>query len=160
MIKKIILASTIVFASILSFSAKAQRINYYLFYNIDSPHLDEIDISRDEVARIFDDDFGPAADELPKEVKMSDYYVAKYPDGSYVFMLDAPFNCGQLGCNTKIYRPDEDGDLQIDDSGTPVKCEFYENDKQLCKKAGYIKKKTPQKKKKGPIHYPAPPGNW
>lgn len=146
--------------SLLSLPVQAQRPNYYLFYNIDSPHLDEIDIKRREIAQVFDDEFGPAADTLPKEVRISDYFVAKYPDGSYVFMLDAPFNCGQLGCNTRVYQRDAQGDLERMDSGFPVKCEFYEVDKELCLRAGYRKKVSTPKKKKGPAHYPAPRGTY
>ncbi len=148
------------FFCFLSQSVQAQRPNYYLFYNIDSPHLDEIDISQDEIAQVFDDEFGPAAESLPKEVRRGDYFVSKYPDGSYVFMLDAPFNCGQLGCNTRIYKRDAEGDLERMDSGFPVKCEFYEVDKELCQRAGYRKKAPETKKKKGPAHYPAPRGTY
>ncbi len=133
-----------------------QAREYYLFYNSQSKCLAEIDINAKEVAKVYDDEFGPAAEELPAEVKYSDYFVARYPDGSYVFILNAPFNCGRLGCNTQVYVRDADGDLMLKDSSFPVLCQQHEPDKLLCTKGGYKVKKTPKIKPKGPIHYPAP----
>lgn len=141
--------------------ALAVPTDLYLFYNSASSNLSEINIKSSELEDIFDDLFGPASDELPQEVKYSDFYVSKFADGSYVFILNAPFNCGQLGCNTKVYIRDEEGDLISGDSTFPVKCVEHGDDKLLCAKGGY--KAKPQKniksKKKGPVHYPAPISN-
>ncbi len=135
--------------------SQAQTPQYYLFYNIDSADINEINISKQEIAEIFDSEFGPASDELPDKVKSEDFYVARFPDQSYVFILNAPFNCGRLGCNTQIYERDKDHDLMYKDSSFPVICEENDGDKLLCVKGGYqkVKKKI---KKKGPVHYPAP----
>ena len=140
-------------------TVRAKSPEYFLYYNVDSPHLEEIDIESDEILKVFDDNFGPAAEELPQEVRLADYYVSRYTDGRYVFMLNAPFNCGALGCNTEVYVRDEDGDLYYIDSSFPVKCEKHEDDKRLCQKAGYKKKAAkPAAPKKKIIHY-YPPKN-
>ena len=43
-------------------SVRAKSPEYFLYYNVDSPHLEEIDIERDEILKVFDDNFGPAAE--------------------------------------------------------------------------------------------------
>ncbi len=134
---------------------KAYAENIYLFYSASSDNLDEIEIKTKEVAKIFDGEFGPASEELPLEVKFEDFYVAKYPDKSYVFILDAPFNCGRLGCNNVVFERDEDGYLVEKDSKTPVKCKIYDSDKLLCVDGGY-KPKVAKKPKKKILHFPAP----
>jgi len=134
---------------------QAQNPQYYLFYNIDSPDLDEISVSRQEMAEIFDSEFGPASDELPDKVKEKDFFAALFPDKSYVFILNSTFNCGRLGCNTQVYVRDKDGDLMYKDSSFPVLCEENDTDKLLCVKGGYKKVKK-EIRKKGPVHYPAP----
>lgn len=149
---------TAVFATALLLWAlplRAQNSQYYLFYNMDSPDIEEINISQSEIAAIFDSEFGPASDELPDKVRTEDFYVALFPDKSYVFILNSSFNCGRLGCNTQVYTRDEDGDLMYKDSSFPVVCEKNTEDKLLCVKGGYkqVKKVV---KKKGPVHYPAP----
>ena len=135
----------------------ARAADLYLYYNSHSPSLYEIGISEAEVAKAYDDIYGPAAEELPLEVQYIDFYVAHYPDDSYVFILTAPYNCAQLGCATTVYRRDADGDLQPqEDDAVPVKCKEYTDDKLICIKGGY-KPDLPEKPKpKGPIHYPAP----
>lgn len=132
--------------------AKAEDI--YLFYNASSDNLDELEISKKETSHIFDGEFGPASDELPHEVKFDDFYVAKYPDGQYVFILNAPFNCGRLGCKTIVYERDEDGDLIHKDSLTPVKCKIYDTDKLVCTKGGYQPEVSIKPKKKILHFYP------
>ena len=138
-----------------AFPLQAQTPQYYLFYNMNSADISEINISKSEIAEIFDSEFGPASDELPDKVKDEDFYVALFPDQSYVFILNAPFNCGRLGCNTQVYERDKDGDLMHKDSSFPVICEDNDDDKLLCVKGGYKKVKK-EVKKKGPVHYPAP----
>ena len=139
----------------LFFCTKVYAKDIYLFYNASSDNLDELEITSKEVFNIFDGEFGPASDELPLEVKFDDFYVAKYPDKSYVFILNAPFNCGSLGCNTLVYEKDEDGDLIAKASKTPVKCKIYDTDKLLCVDGGY-KPDVPKKPKKKILHFPAP----
>ncbi len=144
-------------AILLAWQANAAEI--YLFYNAASDNLGELGITKEETFNVFDGEFGPAADELPLEVRFEDFYVAKYPDQSFVFILDAPFNCGQLGCNTIVFYRDKDGDLVELDSVKPVKCKIYDTDKLLCTEGGYkpeVKKTAPQKKKV--LHFPAPNG--
>lgn len=146
------------FLTILLLAAKTNAAGeLYLFYSAASDNLKELGITTKETRNVFDGEFGPASDELPLEVKFDDFYVAKYPDQSFVFILNAPFNCGQLGCNTVVFSRDEDGDLIEQDSKTPVKCKIYDTDKLLCTKGGYkpeIKIETkPQKKI---LHFPAP----
>lgn len=138
-------------------AAQAAPAEIYLYYNAGSPSLYEIEISKSEVERAFDDIFGPASQELPAQVQMADFYVSRYPDGAYVYILNAQFNCGQIGCNTIVYRRDADGDLQpTQETLTPVKCKEHADDKLLCIKGGY-KPDLPKKPKvKGPVHYPAP----
>ncbi len=132
--------------------AKAGDI--YLFYGADSDNLSEIGISEKEVAKVFDGEFGPAAEELPLEVRYDDFYVAKYPQGEFVFILNAPFNCGRLGCKTIVYSRDEDGDLVAQLSKTPVKCKAYGYDKLLCTQGGYHPKVDVKPKKKILHFYP------
>ena len=138
-------------------AAQAAPAELFLYYNSNSPSLYEIEISKSEVERTFDDIFGPASEELPAQVQYADFYVSRYPDDAYVFILKAQFNCGQIGCNTVVYRRDADGDLQpTQESLKPVKCKEHADDKLICINGGY-KPDLPQKPKvKGPVHYPAP----
>ena len=137
---------------------QAKPTDLYLFYNSGSNNISEINITADELAKVFDDLFGPASDELPQEVKYADFYVSKFADGAYVFILKAPFNCGQLGCNTKTYYRDHEGDLIPEGGLFPVKCVEHGIDKLICTKGGYKPelKQDPKPKKRGPVHYPAP----
>ena len=98
--------------------ALAKTPELYLFYNSQSGYISEIDITPEEIAGVFDDEFGPAAEELPQEVKYEDFYVSKFPDGNYVFTLKAPFNCGRLGCLTRSYVRDADGNI------TEIRCTY------------------------------------
>lgn len=136
-------------------AAYADRRDIYLFYSAASDNLNELGINKKETFRIFDGEFGTAAEELPFEVKFDDFYVAKYPDQKFVFILNAPFNCGQLGCNTLVFARDEDGDLIAEDSKKPVKCKIYDTDKLLCVDGGY-KPKVSVKPQKKILHFPAP----
>ena len=144
------------FLSALIISTNLEAADIYLFYNASSDNLEELGITKKETAHIFDGTFGPASDELPLEVKFDDFYVAKYPDGSFVFILNAPFNCGQLGCATTVYTRDKDGDLIEIDSKQPVKCKIYDTDKLLCTKGGYKPEIKQTKSKKKILHFPAP----
>lgn len=58
-----------VFCGAVAFPAVSRAAAFYLYYNINSPHLDEIGVDGSEVAKVFDDEFGPASEELPSEVK-------------------------------------------------------------------------------------------
>lgn len=133
-------------------SAKADDI--YLFYNASSDNLSELGLSKKETSRVFEDEFGPAAEELPLEIKFDDFYVAKYPNESYSFILNAPYNCGRLGCKTMVYTRDEDGDLFSSESTTPVKCKVYDSDKLLCTQGGYHPEVKVKPKKKILHFYP------
>lgn len=146
------------FAAVLfwSMAVSAKPADLYLFYNSASENLGEINIAPAEVAKVFDDVFGPASDELPDKVRYEDFFVAKFPDGRYVFILNASFNCAQLGCATAVYQRDADGDLMSADSIFPVKCKDYASDKLLCVRGGYQPAKPKAEKKRGPVHYPAP----
>jgi len=149
-----------IFFAMLITTIQAQAADIYLFYNSDSRFLSEIDISKSEVRNIFDGEFGPASDELPQQVKYSDFYVSKYPDGSYVFVLNSPFNCGQLGCNTIVFAKDDDGTFIEQDDFPPVKCTKHDIDKLLCTKGGY--KPKVDKKQQSPkkiLHFYAPQQN-
>lgn len=137
-------------------AAPARADDLYLFYSASSDNLDELGITPQETADIFDGEFGPASDELPLEVRFDDFYVAKYPDQNFVFILNAPFNCGQLGCNTIVFGRDEDGDLVELDSAKPVKCKIYDSDKLVCTEGGYKPEITPAKPKKKILHFPVP----
>ncbi len=151
--KKIALLTALLWSA----GAVAKPADLYLFYNSASENLPEIDISAAEIESAFDDIYGPASDELPDKVKPEDFYVAKFPDGQYVFTLKSEYNCGALGCATTAYERDPDGDLQPVDSLFPVKCKDYGLDKLLCIKGGYKVEKTEAKpQKRGPVHYPAP----
>ncbi len=141
--------------AVLMVTSQAMAADVYLFYSAASENLDELGIEKDEVFDIFDGEFGPASDELPLEVKIQDFYVAKYPDKTFVFTLNAPFNCGQLGCGTIVFARDEDGDLIEQDSEKPIKCKIYDTDKLLCTEGGY-KPEVAVKKKKKVLHFPAP----
>ena len=143
------------FLCLLATTTAAKAADVYLFYSANSDNLDELGINRKETAHIFDGAFGPAADELPFQVKFDDFYVAKYPDQSFVFILNSDFNCGQLGCNTVVYTRDQDGDLVEQDAKDPVLCKIYDTDKLLCAKGGYKPKVAPVKKKKI-LHFPSP----
>ena len=133
----------------------ANEREIYIFYSAASDNLDELGLSKKETLHIFDGEFGTAAEELPFEVKFDDFYVAKYPNQNFVFILNAPFNCGQLGCNTLVFSRDEDGDLIEVDSEKPVKCKIYDTDKLLCVNGGYKPKVAPKPRKKI-LHFPAP----
>lgn len=151
--KKIALLTALLWSA----GAVAKPADLYLFYNSASENLPEIDISAAEIESAFDDIYGPASDELPDKVKPEDFYVAKFPDGQYVFTLKSEYNCGALGCATTAYERDPDGDLQPVDSLFPVKCKDYGSDKLLCIKGGFKVEKTEAKpQKRGPVHYPAP----
>ena len=144
------------FLTVFMLATNVRAAELYLFYNASSDNLDELGITKKETAHIFDGTFGPASDELPMEVKFDDFYVAKYPDSSFVFILNAPFNCGQLGCATTVYTRGEDGDLIETDSKQPVKCKIYDTDKLLCTKGGYKPEVAPAKPQKKILHFPAP----
>lgn len=151
--KKIIFAISLLFGGY----AQAKPAEIYLFYNSASENLSELSLNHNDVAKAFDDVYGPASDELPDKVRIEDFYVSKFPDGSYVYILNAPFSCGQLGCATAVYKRDADGDLIASDSIFPVKCKEHGTDKLICIKGGYkIEKKDNPPKKRGPVHYPAP----
>lgn len=142
---------------------RAEDSKFYLFYNVNSGALEnEIGLTRKQVVQVFDDQFGVAAEQIPLDVRLEDFYVAKYPDQSYVFILKAPFNCAQEGCATQRYTLDAEGDLYYDDFSFPVKCKDHDYDKQLCIKGGYRPEVKPQakvkKSKSGKkiIHYLAP----
>lgn len=138
-------------------AAAAEPAELFLYYNSHSPSLYEIGIKEAEVAKVFDDIFGPAAEELPLQVQYVDFYVSRYPDDSYVFILNAPYSCGQLGCAAEVYRRDADGDLQPSaDEVKPVKCKEHADDKLICINGGYKPKLPARRKPKGPVHYPAP----
>ena len=140
-----------------SFNAKATDI--YLFYNGASEYLKEIDITSKEVKNIFMGEFGTVIEELPNEVKFEDFYVSRFPDQNYVFILEAPFNCGQLGCNNVVFQRDEDGKLYEIDSKKPLKCKPYDADKLLCTTGGYkpeLDNKQFERKKKKILRFPAP----
>ena len=141
----------------LLFASAAKAGDLYLFDSASSDNLHELGITTEETADVFDGEFGPASDELPLEVKFDDFYVAKYPDQSFVFILNAPFNCGQLGCNTIVFTRDDDGKLYEQDSVKPVKCKIYDTDKLLCTEGGYKPEiDRPAKPKKKILHFPAP----
>ncbi|MBE6458488.1 MAG: hypothetical protein IJW72_06480 [Alphaproteobacteria bacterium] len=145
----------LVLLSVSTVSAKPTEM--YLYYNSHSPSLYEIDIKEKEVAKVFDDIFGPATEELPMQVQYADFYVSRYPDDGYVFILNAPYSCGRLGCATEVYRRDADGDLQpADENVKPVKCKVHADDKLICINGGYKPEMPKRPKPKGPIHYPAP----
>lgn len=142
-----------------SFNVKASDI--YLFYNASSDYLNEINISTDETKNIFDGEFGTVVEELPNEVKFKDFYVSRFPDKSYVFLLNAPFSCGQVGCGTIAFERADDGNLYELDSKKPLKCKIYDSDKLLCTEGGYkpeidfeFENIEPTKKKV--LRYPAP----
>lgn len=147
------------FLSLLSFEVKASDI--YLFYNASSDYLNEIDISIDEALNVFDGEFGTVVEELPNEVKFEDFYVSRFPDKSYVFMLNAPYSCGQIGCGSISFERAENGKLYEIDGKMPLKCKNYDSDKLLCTKGGYKpeidfdfnESIKPQKKI---LHFPAP----
>ena len=144
------------FALLWSTTVSAKPAGLYLFYNAASENLAEISITKEETAKVFDDIYGPASDELPDKVRYEDFFVSKFPNGSYVFTLDAEFNCGRLGCATTVYERDADGDLIEGESSFLVKCKLHGTDKRLCIKGGYKVEKKEKQKKRGPVHYPAP----
>ncbi len=142
---------------LLGIAAKTDAAELYLFYSAASENLDELAITKEETFNIFDGEFGPAADELPKEVKFDDFYVAKYPNQDFVFILNSSFNCGQLGCNTLVFARDNDGYLVEKDAVKPVKCKIYDTDKLLCTEGGYKPEVENNKKPtKKILHFPAP----
>ena len=141
-------------------AAAAKPAEMYLYYNSHSPSLYEINVKEAEVAEVFNDIFGPASEELPLQVQYADFYVSHYPDDSYVFILNAPYGCGQLGCAAEVYRRDADGDLQpAGEDVLPVKCKAHADDKLICINGGYKPELPARSKPKGPVHYPAPQRN-
>lgn len=149
----------VLFLSFFSFEAKASDV--YLFYNASSDYLHEIDIKTDEIKNIFDGEFGTVVEELPQEVKFEDFYVSRFPDKSYVFILNAPFSCGQIGCSTVVFERDEDGKLYELDRIDPLKCKTYDSDKLLCTEGGYKPEidfdfEDFSKPKRKILHYKAP----
>lgn len=150
---------TILFMFSLSFNSYASDV--YLFYNASSDYLHEIDIKTDEVKNVFDGEFGTVVEELPQEVKFEDFYVSRFPNKSYVFILNAPFSCGQIGCSTVVFERDDDGKLYELDRINPLKCKLYDSDKLLCTEGGYkpeidFKFEGSAKPKKKILHYKAP----
>ena len=141
------------FFAALSFITTASAKDVYLFYSAQSEYLKEIGITNKEAAKIFDGAFGPASDELPLEVRYDDFYVPQYPDKKFVFILNAPFNCGKLGCNTLVFERDEDDDLIEIDSKTPVKCTVHDADKLLCVDGGYKPDVAPKPQKRKILHF-------
>ena len=144
-----------------AFSSVAKASDVYLFYSASSDYLHEIDIATDEIKNVFDGEFGTVVEELPNEVKFEDFYVSRFPDKSYVFLLNAPFSCGQIGCGSISFERAEDGKLYELDSKKPLKCKTYDTDKLLCTEGGYkpeidfdFEDKSRQKKKI--LRYPAP----
>ena len=150
---------TILFVFSLSFNSYASDV--YLFYNASSDYLHEIDIKTDEVRNVFDGEFGTVVEELPQEVKFEDFYVSRFPNKSYVFILNAPFSCGQIGCSTVVFERDNDGKLYELDRIDPLKCKVYDSDKLLCTEGGYKPEidfnfEDFKKPKKKVLHYKAP----
>lgn len=143
---------------LLAFSFDVNASDVYLFYNASSDYLDEIDIKTKEVKNIFDGEFGTVVEELPKEVMFEDFYVSRFPDKSYVFILNAPFSCGQIGCGNVVFERAEDGKLYEIERKEPLKCKIYDTDKLLCTEGGYKPEIDSQKHKpkKKILHYPAP----
>ena len=141
------------------FEARASDI--YLFYNGSSEYLEEIDITTSEIENVFSGEFGTVIEELPTEVKFEDFYVSRFPDKSYVFLLNAPFTCGQIGCSNIVFERDNDGKLYELERKGPLKCKTYDSDKLLCTEGGYKPEidfdfesfKLPKKKI---LHFPAP----
>ena len=149
----------ILFMLTFSFNAKASDI--YLFYNASSDYLHEINISSDEIKNVFDGEFGTVIEELPNEVKFEDFYVSRFPDKSYVFILKAPFSCGQVGCASISFERAEDGKLYELDSKKPLKCKIYDSDKLLCTEGGYKPEidfdfENTKNNKKKILRFPAP----
>ena len=141
----------------MAFSFEAKATDVYLFYNSSSDYLKEIDIKSKEVKNIFMGEFGTAIEELPNEVRFEDFYVSRFPDKSYVFMLNSSFNCGQLGCTNVAFERDEDGKLYEIENKKPLKCKAYDSDKLLCTTGGYRPKIDKNiKKKKKILRFPAP----
>lgn len=143
------------------FSLNANASDIYLFYNASSDYLHEISISKDEIKNVFDGEFGTVVEELPNEVKFEDFYVSRFPDKSYVFLLNAPFSCGQIGCGTISFERGEDGRLYELDGKDPLKCKIYDADKLICTKGGYkpeidIDFENTKDPKKKILRYPAP----
>ena len=150
----------ILLSLILAFTPNVKASDIYLFYNGSSDYLKEIDIKSKEVKNVFMGEFGTVIEELPNEVKFEDFYVSRFPDKSYVFLLDAPFNCGQLGCNNVAFDRDEDGKLYEIENKKPLKCKRYDSDKLLCTTGGYKPElSTKTRKKKKILRFPAPTAN-
>ncbi len=149
--------AALLFSLFLGATFRTEAAELYLFYSAASDNLNELNITKEETFNVFDGEFGPASDELPKEVRFEDFYVAKYPNQDFVFILNAPFNCGQLGCNTLVFARDDDGDLIEKDAVIPVKCKVYDSDKLLCTEGGYKPEiKNDKKPTKKILHFPAP----
>ena len=150
---------SILFLLILSHEAKASDV--YLFYNASSDYIHEIDISKNEIKNVFDGEFGTVVEELPQEVKFEDFFVSRFPDKSYVFILKAPFSCGQIGCSTVVFERAEDGKLYELDKIAPLKCKTYDSDKLLCTEGGYKPEidfdfENQKESKKKILHFKAP----
>lgn len=146
---------------LLAFTFDVKASDVYLFYNASSEYLNEIDIKTDEVKNVFDGEFGTVVEELPQEVKFEDFYVSRFPDKSYVFILNAPFSCGQIGCGTVVFERDNDGKLYELDRIDPLKCKVYDSDKLLCTEGGYKPEidfnfEDYDLPKKKILHFPAP----
>ncbi len=146
---------------LLAFTFDVKASDVYLFYNASSEYLNEIDIKTDEVKNVFDGEFGTVVEELPQEVKFEDFYVSRFPDKSYVFILKAPFSCGQIGCGTVVFKRDNDGKLYELDRINPLKCKNYDSDKLLCTEGGYKPEidfnfEDYDLPKKKILHFPAP----
>lgn len=149
----------ILLSLMMAFSFEAKATDVYLFYNSESEYLKEIDIKTKEVKKIFMGEFGTVIEELPNEVKFEDFYVSRFPDKSYVFMLDAPFSCGQLGCSNVVFERDEDGKLYEIEKKEPLKCKRYDSDKLLCTTGGYkpdLEEKRNKRRKRKILRFPAP----
>ena len=146
---------------LIAFSFDVNASDVYLFYNASSDYLHEIDIKTEEVKNVFDGEFGTVVEELPMEVRIEDFYVSRFPDKSYVFLLNAPFSCGQIGCSNVVFERAEDGKLYELDRKDPLKCKIYDSDKLICTEGGYkpeldVDVNKYELKKKKILHFPAP----
>ena len=145
---------------LIAFSFETKASDVYLFYNSSSDYLHEIGISTKEIKNVFDGEFGTVVEELPSEVKFEDFYVSRFPDKSYVFILNAPFSCGQMGCGNVVFERAEDGKLYELDRKDPLKCKIYDSDKLICTEGGYKPEidfdMENYRKKKKVLRFPAP----
>lgn len=126
----------------------------------------ELGVTRNKVEKIFDDQFGVAAAEMPEVVGLEDFYIARYPDQSYVFTLKSGINCAAQGCTTYRYTLDQEGDFYFEDFSFPVKCKNYDAGVLLCIRGKYeaptdkelsaTKTKATAVTKKRTVHFYAP----